>query len=95
MGPGMPPPGIRRSGGRAYAKGGGVTDGPAWNEGRKSGTQVQNNPSGKNDQRNVGRGRVVTFMAGGAVKLPGGAGGGEARLAKERIAKRSKDGMAP
>lgn len=94
---GAPPPGMppRHNGGRTYAKGGAVTDSAVYKEGRRNGTQVQNNPSGKNDQRDVGRSRVVTFRAGGAVKLPGGSGGGEARLAKQRLAKRSGNGMAP
>jgi hypothetical protein len=99
---GAPPPGmpIRHSGGRAYAKGGAVTDGPAFKDSLRAGTQVQNNPSGKNDQKSVGRGRVVTFRAGGAVKgrkypIDSGSGGGEARLEKERLAKHSKNGMAP
>jgi hypothetical protein len=103
MAGGAPPPGMppRRSGGRAYAKGGAVKSGPAFEEGLKSGTPVQHNESGKNDQNDVNRGRVVTFRTGGGVKagmapkLPGGAGGGEARLAKERMAKRSSNGMAP
>lgn len=104
-GPPMPPPGIRRNGGRAYGKGGAVKPGPAWNEGLKSGTQVQHSPN-KSDGKDIGRGRVVTFWAGGSVKrktggkvespqgvapatrLPGGSGGGEARLAKERRAAR-------
>lgn len=50
--PGGPPPGMmppRRSGGRTYATGGAVKSGPAWEEGKRLGTQVQNNPSGKND----------------------------------------------
>jgi hypothetical protein len=82
---------IRASGGRAYAKGGAV-----FAEGRRNGTQVQNNPSGKNDQKDVGRGRVITYKTGGAVsssatgqhgpKFKGGAGGGEARLQKEKRA---------
>jgi len=98
MPPGMPP---RHAGGRAYAKGGGVKSGPAWEEGLRNGTQVNNSP-GKNDLVNIGRGRVVTFRTGGPVeapkkggmapKLPGGAGGGEARLRK---AKMVHDGMAP
>ena len=96
---GMPSPGLgpRRDGGRAtYARGGGVKSGPAWEEGRKAGTQVQHNDSGKNDQKNVGRGRVVTFRTGGAVEAPkhhgpkfkGGAGGGAARVEKGRRANR-------
>lgn len=97
--PGMMPP--RKAGGRAYAKGGAVKSGPAWDESLKAGTPVQHNPSGKSDQNDVNRGKVVTFRTGGGVKagmapkLPGGAGGGEARLAKERMAKHSSNGMAP
>lgn len=89
----------------ARASGGRVKDGPAWNEGLRNGTQVQHS-DGKSDGKNVGRGRVVTFYAGGAVKratggkvespqgvapatkLPGGGGGGEARLAKAHRAAR-------
>jgi hypothetical protein len=112
--PGMGAPGgmpIRSSGGRAYARGGGVKpapakagDGPAWKEGLRDGTQVQNNPSGKNDQRDVGRGKPITFKTGGKVEapqgvssphLPGGSGGGKARLAKEKMASHGKSGMAP
>ena len=37
--PGMPPPGIRRHGGRAYARGGSVKSGPTWEEGKRNGTQ--------------------------------------------------------
>ena len=90
----MPPPGIRRSGGRTYARGGGIKDGPAWKEGRAAGTQVQHNESGKTDQADVNRGPVITRATGGPVehpmkggmapKFPGGAGGGEARLAKAK-----------
>lgn len=92
--PGMPP---RRTGGRAYASGGRVADGPAYKEGIKNGTQVQHT-DGKGDGKDIGRGRVVTFWAGGkvespkgvakATKLPGGSGGGEARLVKEKRAAR-------
>ena len=94
MPPGMPP---RRAGGRAFAKGGRVADGPAWNEGRRAGTQVQHTPN-KSDGKDIGRGKVITYATGGkveapqgvapATKLPGGSGGGEARLAKERRAER-------
>lgn len=97
--PGMAPPGMppRSAGGRAYAKGGAVTTGPAWKEGLKSGTQVQNTPSGKNDQSSVGRKRVVTYATGGRItsengpmgpKFDGGAGGGRARIQKEERADR-------
>ena len=84
----MPP---RRSGGAAYAKGGAVKDGPTWKEGIRSGTPMQNNPAGKNDQADVGRKRVVTYRTGGAVEhkagskpttphLPGGAADREIRM---------------
>lgn len=92
MPPGMPP---RHAGGRTYKAGGRVADGPAWKEGTRNGTQVQHT-DGKGDGKNIGRGKVVTFRTGGAVesskgvakatKLPGGSGGGEARLAKEKRA---------
>jgi hypothetical protein len=93
-GPGpMPPPGMppRSAGGRTYASGGAVFE-----QGKRNGTQVQNNPSGKNDQKNVGRGKVVTFKTGGAVeasakmgpKFGGGAGGGTARIQKEERAEK-------
>lgn len=95
MPPGMPP---RKAGGRAFANGGAVKSGPAWNEGRKAGTQVTHSP-GKNDQVGLNRGKPITYKTGGriespegvapATKLPGGSGGGEARLAKEKRAGRS------
>lgn len=101
--PGMPPPGMPMR-----ARGGRIKDGPAYQEGLKAGTQVQNSP-GKNDGKDIGRGRVVTFKTGGGVvkfragggkveapkgvesasKLPGGAGGGEARLTKEHRAEKN------
>lgn len=98
--PGMPP-GPRSMGGRTYATGGAVP-GPAWKEGRKAGTQVQHAP-GKNDLRDMNRPPVITKATGGAVEhpmkggkaphLPGGAGGGLARIAKAHKVKRG--GMAP
>lgn len=88
--PGMPP---RKAGGRAYATGGGVKSGPTWDSSRNAGTQVQHS-DGKNDGANIGRKKPVTYKTGGAVehpvhggmapRLPGGAGGGEARLAKQK-----------
>jgi hypothetical protein len=49
------------------ARGGSVKDGPAWKDGNRNGTQVQH-ADGKSDGANIGRGRVVTFWAGGGVK---------------------------
>lgn len=90
--PGMPP-GIRRQGGRAYASGGTVV----FREGRKNGTQVQHS-DGKNDGKNIGRGKPVTYATGGAIeapgpgkamgpKLEGGSGGGVGRMEKARRAR--------
>lgn len=94
MPPGMPP---RSAGGRAYATGGAVKPGPAWKGGLKSGTQMQNTPSGKNDMKDVGRGKPMTYATGGRItsengpmgpKFDGGAGGGKARIQKEERAER-------
>lgn len=96
-GPPMPGGPIRSQGGRTgYAKGGAVP-GPAWKEGIKNGTKVANSP-GKNDGKDIGRKRVITYATGGPVehptkggmapKLDGGAGGGTARLEKEERAER-------
>ena len=81
-----------------------------FNASRKSGTHLSHS-DGKDDGKDIGRGRVVSFRTGGGVhktfrafggrvespdgvakatKLPGGAGGGEARLAKERRAERKR-----
>ena len=91
--PGMggPPPGIRHSGGRAYKNGGGVKSGPAWDEGRKAGTQVSHSGN-KMDGKDIGRGKPVTYASGGPIdapikggmgpKLSGGARGGIGRLEK-------------
>jgi hypothetical protein len=43
------------------ASSGRLKPGPAWLEGLRNGTQVQNNPSGKNDQQDVNRPRPVTY----------------------------------
>lgn len=91
-GPGGAPPGLRHDGGRAYASGGRIKSGPAFEEGKRLGTQVQHAP-GKNDGKDIGRGKPVTYASGGPVeapagkkgmgpKLPGGGRGGLARLAK-------------
>lgn len=97
LGP-MPP---RAHGGRAYASGGAVKTakpGPAWNEGRREGTQVSHDP-GKNDLKDMNRGKPITYATGGAIEAPkgkkgmgpkfsGGAGGGEARIEKAERYKR-------
>ena len=106
----MPPPGMmppRKTGGRVVKRAsGGAVSGPAWKEGLRSGTQVQHS-DGKNDGKNLGRGKPITYKTGGAVEspkghagphpvhLPSGSGGGKARLFKEKMAKRSTDGMVP
>jgi hypothetical protein len=53
-----------------FARGGAAKSGPAWDEGKKAGTQVQHS-DGKgttNTKANLDRGRVVTFKSGGKVK---------------------------
>ena len=99
MAPGAPPMPMppRKHGGKTYARGGAVKDGPAWKEGVRAGTQVKNTP-GKNDLGEMYRGKPITYKTGGkvespegvapATKLPGGAGGGKGRLAKERRAEK-------
>lgn len=89
-GPGPQPP--RSQGGRAYASGGAVKA-----ESLRLGTKVEHHPN-KSDAKDVGkRGKPITYATGGAVEapkgkagmsphMPGGARGGEARLAKERRA---------
>jgi hypothetical protein len=89
---------------------------PVFNESLRAGTKVAGDGNNKDDGKDIGRGRVVTFFAGGKVKggggygpkqtptrakggrveasdgvakatrLPGGSGGGEARLVKARRA---------
>jgi len=102
MGPGSVPM-MRKRGGR-------VNDGTkVFNKSMKeAGERPIKHIKGKNDLKDMNRGRVVTFKTGGGVavkfrakggrveapqgvaaatKLPGGAGGGEGRLAKARRAK--------
>jgi hypothetical protein len=102
----MPPPGMmpHATGGRVkgYKKGGAVSDGPAYKEGVRNGTQPWNLP-GKNDLKQMFRGKPVTYKSGGAVessnevasatKLPGGSGGGEARLTKAHRYKGKAGGL--
>lgn len=67
--PGVAPPGmgLRANGGRAYAKGGAVKPGRAFLEGKNEGTKVQHMP-GKNDLKDIGRGKPITYKTGGLVK---------------------------
>lgn len=87
--PGMPP---RANGGRTYATGGGVNSGTkVFNASMKAGTQMMHS-DGKNDGKQLGRGKPVTYATGGPVfasatgqhgpKFKGGALGGEAKLQK-------------
>ncbi len=96
-GPPMPPGGpIRSTGGRTGYKSGGAVPGPAWKEGLRNGTKVTHGP-GKNDLKDMNRPPVITKATGGAVEhpmkggraphLPGGAGGGLARIAKQHRGK--------
>ena len=55
-------PGIRRHGGRSYAKGGAVKSGPTWGEGKRAGTQVQHQDGkddGKGDKNKTGKASQV------------------------------------
>lgn len=121
---GMKPPGLppgmpmRKKGGRVTTTQKGT---PVFEEGVRNATPISHD-KGKNDLKDMNRGRVVTFKTGGGVvksfranggrieapkyrdgamnrinapqgvasatKLPGGAGGGEGRLAKARKASR-------
>jgi hypothetical protein len=75
--PGMSPPGMMPPGGMPpgmpmRARGGRLPKGtPVWREGVADGTQVQNNPSGKNDQHDVNRKKPITYKNGG--RAEGGA----------------------
>ncbi len=62
--PGMPPMMPHSKGGRAYAKGGSV-----YEEGRRNGTQVQHT-DGKNDGKDLGRGKPITYAGGGRTEAP-------------------------
>jgi hypothetical protein len=78
------------------ARGGAVKHGPAFDEGRRAGTQVQHR-DGKDDGKDIGRGKPVTYATGGPVEHPvhggmspdlhAGAGGGLGRLRKAKRAK--------
>ena len=84
---------------------------PVFNASLRAGTKVSHSGN-KDDGKNIGRGRVVSFATGGGVKtfrayggkvespqgvaketrLPGGSGGGEARLVKAKRAAREYHG---
>lgn len=95
--PVAPPAGmIRNTGGRAYAKGGAVKSGPAWDEGRRNGTQVSHSP-GKNDIDKIDtKPPLLTRRKGGKVEagkgmgphMTAGADSGEGRLEKIGAQKR-------
>ena len=108
MPPGGPPMPMRKSGGR-------VNQGsPVYEEGKHAGTQVQHSDGHATANKNLGRGKPVTFKSGGRVRsfyahggrtespqgvakdtrLPGGSGGGEARLVKAKRAGREYHGPA-
>jgi len=57
--------GLRRSGGRTYARGGGVKDGPAYQEGVKA-RPVEHHP-GKQNRDDIGRPKAITYKKGGGV----------------------------
>lgn len=108
--PGAPPGGMGPGALPMRKRGGRVNDGtPVFNKSMKEADERPiKHDKGKNDLKDMNRGRVVTFRTGGGVavkfrahggrieapqgvaaatKLPGGAGGGEGRLAKARRAK--------
>jgi hypothetical protein len=66
----MPPPGMPMR-----ARGGRIKDGPTWKDGLNAGTPVQHS-DGKQDGKNIGRGKVVTFKTGGGVVSFRAGGGG-------------------
>lgn len=66
---GMPPPGLgglRKSGGRAFKRGGSVSDGPTFREGIRNATKVDH--AGDRNLKDVGRGPVITKKAGGRIE---------------------------
>lgn len=69
-----------------------MKSGPAWKEGLRNATPIQHT-DGKNDQKNIHRGRQITYATGGKVeagtsmgpKMTAGAGSERGRM--EKIAK--------
>ncbi len=100
-GPPMLPPGLgglgpRRSGGRAYARGGGVKDGPAWTESMNARKKyVLPGGNNKQDGPNIGRGKPITYKTGGPVEVPSGymgpkfTGGGHSGMGRLQKAHRA------
>ena len=95
--------------------GGRVNQGsPVYEESKHAGTQVQHSDGHATANKNLGRGKPVTFKSGGRVRsfyahggrtespqgvakdtrLPGGSGGGAARLVKAKRAGREYHGPA-
>ena len=69
---GMPPPGLRKRGGRVGVQNQGPGDKmpenpPGWTESAKHKTPVQHT-DGKTDGANIGRGKPITYRRGGGVK---------------------------
>ena len=69
---GMPPPGLRKRGGRVGVQNQGPGDKmpenpPGWTESAKHKTPVQHT-DGKQDGANIGRGKPITYRRGGGVK---------------------------
>lgn len=92
-------PMVRAHGGRAFKRGGAVKTGPAWKEGLRNGTKPQNTP-GKNDTKDIYRGKQITYKKGGRVEAPekasaypqlkrAGAESGEGRLEKIGLQRRA------
>ncbi len=88
--PGGPPMPLRAKGGRVHKPHGS----PVFNEGLKAGTQVQHT-DGKDDGKDIGRGRVVTFFAGGKVSKGGGYGPKQTPTRAKGGRVESPQGIAP
>lgn len=65
---GSPPPGAGAVPMLPRKKGGRVKSGPAYDEGKRNGTQVSHVPAKEPDIKNLGRGKPITFKSGGKVK---------------------------
>jgi hypothetical protein len=71
--------GPRQDGGRTYASGGRVKDGPAYQEGLRA-RPVDHAP-GKQDTKDIGRGKVVTYAKGGRIERARGGAVEHAKMA--------------